>query len=582
MSKYDKITFAPPTRADTGDGLGRKMRDSCRACANSKVKCRREKPTCSRCAKRKVPCEYLPTKRGGRKSLRPRSPSSLSDSAGGGNEDNTADDPAWGRAASTSTSASATSAPAPNGSESDVTASITVASHLPSPSLAGWFTPTEPNPAAPQSVPPAPMASMESEPLQHSASVHHLSGLFEQTPHQPLTSDASAPMSGVPTEMGHYLDASLAFLDLDMDMDLDSCGSDFLDMGQLDFYSCNADTWGLDHMTSAPRSPSHDNDGSNHSGHGNTSSINMEFSMMHENLPITISGTAEKSKKDFDVTPRSVPEPHSCSCMVQALSLTKQLFPPRPRKSTGTPPTPTKSSGLSIEAVMAQNDAIIEAATEMLECGCAEDDYLLVIMPLMVLKVLDWYAAAARPMSDPASLSLPSPSSSKANSPPLAATALTKAATSDSSCKVPTPTSNPPSLSDSALSLPIADYAEQVLQGPSTVIIDGYLIDGEDSERMAAQLVLSKLHRAQRLVNQLSHKLKSQAAKKRQLQAASSDAGDTTSSFLLGMEATAGGGVGMRLPLSYSVLDELSVDLRRRLRRLSTEIVDQLRKYRDD
>ncbi|KAK8091570.1 hypothetical protein PG997_001931 [Apiospora hydei] len=76
MSKYDKITFAPPTRAETGDGLGRKMRDSCRACANSKVKCRREKPTCSRCAKRKVPCEYLPTKRGGRKSLRPRSPSS--------------------------------------------------------------------------------------------------------------------------------------------------------------------------------------------------------------------------------------------------------------------------------------------------------------------------------------------------------------------------------------------------------------------------------------------------------------------------------------------------------------------------
>ncbi|KAH7324116.1 aflatoxin regulatory protein-domain-containing protein [Rhexocercosporidium sp. MPI-PUGE-AT-0058] len=44
-----------------------KIRDSCQACSLSKVKCNKEKPTCSRCAKRAVACEYLVTKRPGRK-----------------------------------------------------------------------------------------------------------------------------------------------------------------------------------------------------------------------------------------------------------------------------------------------------------------------------------------------------------------------------------------------------------------------------------------------------------------------------------------------------------------------------------
>ncbi|KAK8022719.1 hypothetical protein PG993_013486 [Apiospora rasikravindrae] len=220
---------------------------------------------------------------------------------------------------------------------------------------------------------------------------------------------------------------------------------------------------------------------------------------------------------------------------------------------------------------MAQNDSIMEAATEMLECGCAEDDYLLFIMPLMVLKVLDWYAAAARPMSNPAALSLPSPSSSKDASPPPPppAMAVAKASGPSSPRSGSAPSDTTP--------LPVAEYTERVLQGPSTVIIDGYLIDGEDSERMAAQLVLSKLHRAQRLVNQLSHKLKVQAERKRKLQTNASGAGDIASSIMQDMESSG----GMRLPLSYSVLDELSVDLRRRLRRLSTEIVEQLRRHRE-
>jgi hypothetical protein len=44
-----------------------KLRDSCSACAASKVKCTKEKPSCSRCAKRGTTCDYLVTKRPGRK-----------------------------------------------------------------------------------------------------------------------------------------------------------------------------------------------------------------------------------------------------------------------------------------------------------------------------------------------------------------------------------------------------------------------------------------------------------------------------------------------------------------------------------
>lgn len=44
-----------------------KLRDSCEACAASKVKCHKQKPTCSRCQRRGVACHYLATKRAGRR-----------------------------------------------------------------------------------------------------------------------------------------------------------------------------------------------------------------------------------------------------------------------------------------------------------------------------------------------------------------------------------------------------------------------------------------------------------------------------------------------------------------------------------
>ncbi|KAK6858848.1 hypothetical protein PG995_004701 [Apiospora arundinis] len=44
-----------------------RLRDSCQACAASKVKCSKDKPTCSRCESRYMPCQYFAIKRPGRR-----------------------------------------------------------------------------------------------------------------------------------------------------------------------------------------------------------------------------------------------------------------------------------------------------------------------------------------------------------------------------------------------------------------------------------------------------------------------------------------------------------------------------------
>jgi hypothetical protein len=52
-----------------------KLRHSCDACAVSKVKCQKQKPTCSRCQRRGVACHYLAIKRSGRRYSNPRADS---------------------------------------------------------------------------------------------------------------------------------------------------------------------------------------------------------------------------------------------------------------------------------------------------------------------------------------------------------------------------------------------------------------------------------------------------------------------------------------------------------------------------
>lgn len=59
-------TSSNPSHTPVNIHNSRKLRDSCTDCANSKVKCSKEKPTCARCARREVTCTYTVSRRSGR------------------------------------------------------------------------------------------------------------------------------------------------------------------------------------------------------------------------------------------------------------------------------------------------------------------------------------------------------------------------------------------------------------------------------------------------------------------------------------------------------------------------------------
>lgn len=220
-------------------------------------------------------------------------------------------------------------------------------------------------------------------------------------------------------------------------------------------------------------------------------------------------------------------------CLIRALGLLNQLFPNASKTCThsgkqdhekATYPLPT------IQSVIAENEETIEAICNMLQCPCSQDGHLLVIMSLIVFKVLRWYAAVARkrPMTD----------------------------------ENQSPSKSSPDQGQSPLS-----HSEQVLQ--SSTAVGSYLLDGEDQGRMAAQLVLSKLHPVQRLVNLLSERLRGHGMRNGMAMGTPNSTAESQDTPVDG-ESTS--------PFSASMLNQPEADLRKRLRALSLEIVEMLRR----
>ncbi|KAI1378725.1 aflatoxin regulatory protein-domain-containing protein [Hypoxylon crocopeplum] len=200
--------------------------------------------------------------------------------------------------------------------------------------------------------------------------------------------------------------------------------------------------------------------------------------------------------------------PHSC--LIRALGSMEQISPVSCLKGTSTTPT--------IRAVIAQNKAAIDGVGKMLRCACSQDGYLLAVLSLIIFKVLDWYAAVAqrRPGLQDHHAPGSRPSSTSTHCP------------------------------------------------PSPTVIGNYCLEGTDSARMAAQLVLSELYIVRRLVEQLSSKLKEQAAKTGKM--------DETETENLELEND------IALPLSAAIYGDLAVALTKRLKALSLNIISQLKK----
>lgn len=464
-SSITMTTIQSPSRLPTpSSSVGRqpkapKLRDSCHACASSKLKCNKEKPTCSRCTKRGITCEYVATKRGGRKhDPKP----SLDDSV-----NNPPSATAAVRASQSSQSPSSWFGPP---------SALTNTDPLPSPGVTQVL---------PQSPPPSTSST-----------------LF---PNYIFPSDQS--LSSVFTELTNEFD----------DFNTSPVSFPLPDVSDSDF---------LRQTDILPTGVTNSNSSS--TTLFDTFSVNEDAAsdlFAFSNFP-THPNSRASPVSDFQNHQPFRTNDLSCICLARALGLLNQLFPTHSSacKASSAMDIHEASPAPTIQAVISKNEETVEAVSAMLQCSCSQDGYLLTILSLVVFKVLSWYAAAAR---------------------------KTRSSSGDHGKQMNNDQEGHQS------------HSEHVLLDPTT--IGKYSLEGEDSARMAAQLVLSELHRVQRLVNQLSIKFKLLEAKDCKLTDVQNHVSDECTNGKTG------------LPLSKPVLDMLGEDMRKRLKSLSLEIVEALR-----
>ena len=427
-----------------------RLRDSCHGCASSKVKCGKEKPTCSRCAKRVTRCEYLVTKRPGRRHN--------SRASGGGAADL-------------------------------AMTTITTNDGPVSPALSVW----------PEAFPTVSCAD-------HAPSPSYLVQLSNPSTFPGLVSDFdeffNSPTFSLP-------DAS----------NFDLSDAPNTSSGGETTSSSNTSISGKSHSNLVPpediiylfgersRSPSLPSDAitgplpNTNKIHGN---FTTDSETSHRCFPYVLDTLNKLFAGDTTTCMMSLDE-HGCS------------------RSGGRRPS-------SVHTIISRNEHAINEMSRILQCSCSANSFLLTIVALVVFKVLDWYAYAA------------------------------KTATADED---ETFTGNPysslPSPRQRSAELTAGSHRQQ---------------KGRDYDRQSAQLVLVELHRVQRFLSQLSPKLQAcgHEPQSRRASTASSQPSMANLQFSEDVLTMAS------LPFSSVVLEQLEPEVRKRIRRLSAEIIEFLRR----
>ena len=221
----------------------------------------------------------------------------------------------------------------------------------------------------------------------------------------------------------------------------------------------------------------------------------------------------------------------SC-CLMQALDLLRKLSSSKTtgcilskgRNDDATVSHFGNDVNLSAQTVVAENQQTFDTIRNMLQCSCMEDSYLLTMLSIIILKALERYATAARKEFG---------------------------RTGEKGDK--------PSASTSA--------QEQVRQ----------MTSGGDGSvgRLEAQLILGELHCVQRLVKQLSPRLKTRVV------GVGGKGGGNVERVMsrgdLRVPSLSEGGGMAKAPFSAAIFEQLDVDLRKALSTLSLEIIDMLR-----
>lgn len=427
--------------------LRSKLRDSCHACAISKVKCPKEKPSCSKCECRGITCQYFLAKRPGR-----RRENNASNSTG-----NSTSRCLSSRSLGTTSSSKAipnlkSNAGSCRSMEFDTLRDTPLTPGTGLLSKGGTIIPTNSYGADNYLMIPSSL-SVPASPRQDNVFAANMA-------HFSVPGDASM-FPGLRDFGSEVNDMDFIMSSMDSPFDLlgMECGSIPGSITQtpndIESLLIPAERINLDHASlDTPSSL----DILSMSSGASSASSNVN------SLP-----TGKTSMTDTtDTSP--------CGCLMQALDLLKKLSSCSisPRSAFPSPDAtemPRTVNPGSAQIVILENKQSIEAVSSKLACSsCVDDSFLLAVLSMIVLKVLERYAAVAHAQPHKTGRS---------------------EAEADKSAR---------------LSINI------ISNGDDWMTVQNHTHNGSYDEsgggRMGAQLVLRELHRVQRLVNQMSPKLK--------------------------------------------------------------------------
>lgn len=475
-----------------------KLRNSCQGCAASKLKCPQEKPRCSRCTRRGVMCEYLAAKPGGRKPGRRLGPSSNQTIEG-----------RVERRYSNTTGVTTTT----------TTAEPSV--YVQPQSQDYWFAPLS-------SAPEGGSGSVDTGCISVSSVASNLPKQHLFVPLDQSSSPSSDSSNTAQDLFGTLSQVPLSASTTASQIDFSDCLSFAEDLADMDVLETD-DIFNATIDEAPGRTGNMDllvNPFSTFPPFGDT--ISELFTI--PTSPAEPKASMSPSRRGIMQMTRDQREsceapPHSC--LTQALRSMEEVS--SPQSASGGPAVPATRD------IIAQNRAVVEAARSMASCACSQDSYLLVVISLVVFKVLNRYAVAARQGASAVHVQVNFDGDGDGDD----------ADPSQSGCPAP----------GKRRAIP---HSTQLDRHDSSL---DYCLEGADSGRMAAQLILSELHLVRRVVEQLSSKLKNQAA---------SDGGEP----LEGVD----GELLTTLPLSTASYDNIALALTQRLRALALDVIGLLKK----
>ncbi|KAL4770829.1 aflatoxin regulatory protein-domain-containing protein [Aspergillus nidulans var. acristatus] len=436
----------------------RKLRDSCIHCANSKVKCNKEKPICGRCVRRRLPCEYKVSRRTGRTSR------SIAQLLGSGST---------GRTTETLTISPAIH---PANTGGNATSSVLPSNPVTSgPSQTPLLTPITPIPTSE----PSPEHCIPQTPDVWRS-------FLSPSAFNPDVGDLSSLIS-MPPDVGNLFGSVM--------------GSPLFDACDIDSIPAQA--------------------------------IGESVSVTEHPLLPTPALSDPKSEDTLETTSN-----HVKPCLISVLDVFRDVFADTPTPCKKADRQQGSSRALTIESMVSDNREAIDTLSAVMDCPCSHDAYILSIVSLAVLKVMGRYIAAARGQ--------------------IPATEDTRGWGQEVSMHSDRPRQFLP-------------FDEQLPGSPGPV--GSYSIEGRNQNRMAAQLVLSELHRVQRLVNILASRLES--LRLRPCLSPASTFGSNSTDSIIENPLLAARRI---LPLSGSTFSRMEDDLRKRLRAVSSETIEILRR----